>query len=103
MKKIVWSRPAIRGLKNIHSYYLTKNEKYADRLYRQIYKEVHLLADFPFLAPVESLLSGESETYRSLVVEKNFKVIYYIEDEVINIVEIWDCRQDPDRLKESIK
>jgi hypothetical protein len=27
---------------------------------------------------------------------KIFKVIYYIENEVINIAEIWDCRQAPE-------
>lgn len=50
------------------------------------------------MAPIEPLLQERKEVFRSLVVRKNYKVIYYIQNTIIYIADIWDCRQDPDRL-----
>lgn len=53
------------------------------------------------MASVEQLLDGEPEMFRSLVVLRRYKVIYYVTDETIYVADIWDCRQDPAILKES--
>ena len=56
-----------------------------------------VLIDFPFLGQKEELLSSRKENFRYLV-EGNYKIIYWIDDEVIRIVSIFDTRQNPEKL-----
>jgi len=55
------------------------------------------------MAPIEPLLSEFSELYRSLVIRKTYKVVYYIADDIIFIVAVFDCRQNPGKLKKDIR
>ena len=47
------------------------------------------------MAPIEQELSDFEEEYRSLVVQKHFKIIYFIEHNSIFITAVWDSRQNP--------
>lgn len=40
--------------------------------------------------------------YRSLVACKHYKLIYRVEKNIIKIVAVWDCRQNPKKLKRVI-
>ena len=51
----------------------------------------------------EPLLANREKEYHSLVVEKHFKLIYYIEGNNVRITAVWDIRRDPEYLKYSIK
>lgn len=63
-----------------------------------------LLADNPYLGPVEPLLAERAQSYRSVVVGKLNKMVYYIEeDTVIYVVAFWDCRREPDTLAGQVK
>ena len=42
------------------------------------------LSVFPRLGKIEPALRGLKREYRSLVVHKNYKVIYYIDDDMAN-------------------
>jgi plasmid stabilization system protein ParE len=53
------------------------------------------------MAPIEPELVGYTNMYRSLVVEKSYKVVYYIKDDTVHISALFDCRQDPQKLKDS--
>ena len=61
-----------------------------------------LLADNPLLGFYEQALSSEPQGFRSLVHEL-YKIIYFIEDDIIYISAIFDCRQNPDKLRTSIR
>ncbi len=52
----------------------------------------------PEMAAIEPLLLERQEQFRSLVVRKNYKVVYYIQNTTVFITDIWNCRQDPDNL-----
>lgn len=64
-----------------------------------------LLADNPYLGPVEPLLAERAQSYRSVVVGKLNKMVYYIEEDekVIYVVAFWDCRREPDTLASQVK
>ena len=47
---------------------------------------------------VEPLLEGRNKVYRSLVIHKLYKLVYYVDEETIYIADLWDVRRDPDRL-----
>jgi plasmid stabilization system protein ParE len=91
-------------LKEIHAYYKGKSKSAADKILRDIYKSVESLMSFPQMASIEPLLSDTPVTFRSLVVRAIFKIIYFIdeENEIINIVTIWDCRQDDKKMRKEV-
>ena len=55
------------------------------------------------MAAKEWLLEEFSREYRSLVVMRKYKVIYFIEDEIVHISAIWDCRRNPDTLIKEVE
>lgn len=85
-------------------YYLkiTYGLQVASRVRDEIEEKIFLLKSFPNMGAIELLLEGELSTYRFLVIKHN-KIIYTVEDEYIFIHLLWDCRQDPCRLEDSIK
>ena len=62
-----------------------------------------LLADNPYLGPVEPLLADLPSGYRSIVVAKLNKIIYRIVDNRIEIADLWDCRREPETLAGQLK
>ena len=52
------------------------------------------LSDFPELGRIEPLLQDRSKSYRSLVATKYNKIIYYVDDDNIYIVDFWDARRE---------
>jgi toxin ParE1/3/4 len=63
-----------------------------------IYTRAKSLLNFPLLGEKEELLNFREENFRYLV-EGNYKIIYWIDDEVIRIVSVFDTRQNPEKLK----
>ena len=77
----------------------------AEQKFKAKFREaIRLLADNPYLGPIEPLLAERTQTYRSVVVGKLNKMVYYIEeDTVIYVVAFWDCRREPDTLAGQVK
>ena len=56
--------------------------------------EANLMA-FPEMGKVEPLLQNRSKLYRSIVASNYNKIIYYIDEDIIYIVDFWDTRREP--------
>lgn len=94
--KIFWLEFAEEDLDSIYHFYAKdKSIKAAYKIYNEILDAAESLADFPQKAAIELGLSEEGEEYRSLIVRKHFKLIYFVEAESIYIAAVWDCRQNP--------
>ena len=100
--KIVWMKNAKRQLDEIHDFLAGQSPTAAVKFYNGLIDEVERLADFPEMAPVEALLISRPERFRSLVVMKTYKVIYFIDNRAVNVVTVWDCRQNPTKLCEGV-
>jgi len=100
--KLIYSLKATQALKNIYEFLSRKSSRAAVIIHNEILDEIDRLLLFPQMAPIESDLKNKSFTYRSLVVHSIYKVIYRIEEQTIYIVDIWDCRRDPSKLKKGI-
>jgi plasmid stabilization system protein ParE len=103
---VKWAIFAKQQLKNIFDYYLeVAGKKVAREIVNDIQQSTKLLASFPLMAAIEPALKEFSDTFHSLVVRHRFKVVYYIDEanNKIVIVTIFDCRQDPNKLKEEVK
>jgi len=100
---IKWSLIAEERLKAIFDYFFdVASYKTAFKIVSEIINTVDLLSSMPLIAPIEPILENEKETFRSLVIKRHYKVIYFIEENNVNIVDVWDCRQDPEILKERV-
>ena len=72
-------------------------KKYRDQFLYKVQETRLYLATNPHLGSLEPLLSDRPTTYRSVVVTKLNKMIYYIDDPnaIIYIVDFWDTRREP--------
>ena len=93
-KNPYWTAKAKEDLKEITKYY--KKEVSINMAHKKV-KDLKHYADF-----YEQALSSEPQGFRSLVHE-HYKIIYFIEDDIIYISAIFDCRQNPDKLRTSIR
>ena len=78
-------------------------KKYRKEFLDKIKEARQLLAANPNLGLVEPLLSDYPKTYRSLVVTRLNKMIYYIDGSTIFIVDFWDVRREPSTLANQVK
>jgi Plasmid stabilization system protein len=101
--KIKFLIAAEEHLDNIYNHIAEKSERAAITLYNHFLDEIERLENFSQIAAIEPLLINKPQTFRSLVVHRNYKVIYYIEKETIYIAAIWDCRQSPEINEKKIK
>ena len=62
-----------------------------------------LLQKNPNLGPAEPYLSDAPVLYRSIVVNRLNKMVYWINDDVIEIVAFWDTRREPVAQAEQVK
>ena len=100
--KLLFAPEALEDMENIYHYYAEQNETYAVDLYNQIIEKAEQLQYFPQMAAKEPLLEEYVEEYRSLLVQNNYKLVYFVENETVNIVAVFDCRQNPQKLKNEI-
>lgn len=100
--KIIWLPLAQEDLDRIYNFIADKSEMSAINIYNEILDSVEPLKEFPQMAQIESILSDQPEAFRSLIVREIYKVIYYIEDKTIFITSVWDCRQNPKKLRNKI-
>jgi len=101
--KIFFSDLVIEQLESIYTYLQTKSDNAAVIIHNIILDEIERLRTFPQIAPIEPELTEYTHTYRSLVVKKLYKIIYYIENDTVFISALFDCRQNPRKIKDNLQ
>ncbi|GHT42915.1 hypothetical protein AGMMS49965_15520 [Bacteroidia bacterium] len=97
---INWTDRAKQHLRDIYDYYAdVAGDNIAGKLAADISNAARPLATFPEMAAREPALIDYPQVFRSLIVRKRYKIIYFVENEIVHIVAVWDCRQNPDKLK----
>jgi len=96
---VVWSDSAIEELRNIYEYYYSKaSKKVADKITNSIVDKTIMLEITPRMGQKEELLTHFKQEIRYLV-QGNYKIVYLIEENIVSIATVFDCRQDPIKLK----
>lgn len=104
VEQVEWSQKALRDLSKAVRYGQKEfGQKVAIDFYFQIKKNDSRLLVNPELGIVEPLLEGCRIEYRSLVVHRRYKLIYYITKASIRIAALWNCRQVPGKLQQLLK
>ncbi len=102
-RKVVWQRNAIIQRNSILEYIIREFGKSPARKFNAELKRCqNLICSNPLIAPLEQLLSGMEKTYRSILVSRLSKMIFYEEEGVIHIVALWDTRRCPDKMKDEV-
>jgi plasmid stabilization system protein ParE len=99
---VIWLPLAEDALDNIYCFYKDRSEQAASKLLSDILQATKRLEEYPEMAFREPLLVERPEVFRSLIVRKTYKVVYYREDDIAFIADIWDTRQYPDNLRNRI-
>ena len=98
---IIWGDFAKIEVKTIYSFLKKEATKeVAKKVIDCITQEVKILANQPFLGPIEKELTNRERAFRCLIYRK-YKIIYWINPDQ-NQIEIWDVfdsRQEPLKIK----
>ena len=70
---------------------------------KEVYRSERLIAKFPYLGIAEPILADAPVSYRSIVVNRLNKMVYWINEDVIEIVDFWDTRREPKKQAEQVK
>ncbi|MDD7317731.1 MAG: type II toxin-antitoxin system RelE/ParE family toxin [Prevotella sp.] len=96
MMKVIWSKSAVDSMRQIEDYILKEfGEKARKNFIQEVEHVADILAEMPELGRPERLLAHRNMTYRSIVIRKLSKMVYYIKDDTIRISALWDVRREP--------
>lgn len=102
--QIIWSNKALTELQKILRYGEKEfGQSATEHFYRQIKENELRLSSFPEMGKREQALDTASRQYRSLLLHKNYKLIYYIIDDTIRISGFWSTHRNPDDIFNSIE
>ena len=97
--RIEWSELSEKQLKDIFDYYSFEvSSGVARKIINRIIDRVSILESNPLAGPKEELLNDYPEDYKYLV-ESNYKIIYWKKGNLITIASVFDCRQNPEKIK----
>lgn len=93
-RKIIWTLKAKKQLFSILEYFAERNKSktYSLKLYKKIKSEILVTLKQPNIGKQTDILN-----VRGLIIE-NYIVFYELLDTNIIILNIWDCRQNPENL-----
>lgn len=102
--KVIWLPLAKRQLHSVATYL---HKEFGPIVKNEFLQEVRyvnsLIGKSPQIGKVEPLLDDLPEMYRSVVVRRKDKIVYYEVENHIEVVAFWDCRREPERLVSEIK
>ena len=93
--EIVWSDSADRDMAQVYAYLESQSYRAARHFLRRLFAALDALTEMPRMGKVSDIETDRQ--YRELVIEHH-KVFYYLEDDRIFIVPLWDTRQDPTKF-----
>ena len=99
--KVVLLPKALNRLDEIFDWIkTTHSENSAAKVYNSILDELEILEKQPKIAAIEPILEDLPKQFRSLIVNRKYKAVYYIEEQnnTVFVATIWDCLQNPDNL-----
>ncbi len=75
----------------------------ANKFIERVKEKGDTLLKQPYIGHPETLLSNRPQDYRNISINKNYYIIYYVEDDIIWLADIWDRRNNPANLVARVK
>ena len=97
-KRIIWSYRAQQDRKEILAYWISRNKSktYSIKLNSLFIEAIELLSVHPLIGK-----KTEIENVRIKIVRDYF-ITYRILESTIEVLTIWDSRQDPEKFREKV-
>ena len=93
--KVVWSENARQAMRNNVTYIAQQFGKRSKmKFLEEVKRAVELLQNLPDIGHLEPLLSECTTQYKSLIINKYNKLVYWENKNQIEIVAFWDTRQE---------
>ncbi len=97
--KVLWSDTSLTQLQDIFDYYsIRASTAVAKKIIKGIVNRSILLESNPLLGVKEPLLVNRPFEYR-FIIESNYKIVYRFSENIVRIVSVFDCRQNPQKVK----
>ena len=61
----------------------------------EVEQAVLSLARMPSMGQLDPLFANRKQAYRSIIVRRLNKVVYYVKDDTLHIAAFWDTRREP--------
>ena len=94
--KIHWHKRAADQLHQVEEYVL---RDFGERIRQEFMDEVEQatlsLADMPTMGKIDPLFVYRKQTYRSNIVRRLNKIVYYVKNNTIHVAAFWDTRCEP--------
>jgi len=99
--KIIWTEPALDELVLIYQYLLDNTSISVAKSIIEDILNTSQIESFPKSGTIEPNLKRSGKEYRYIIRgHKHYKIIYRVEDTIIYIIDVFDCRKDPSSMKE---
>lgn len=94
-RRVIWSDEATFELKEILEFFKKRNKSasYSRKLYRRFKEELGIVSKRPEIG-----IKTSRENTRGLIID-TYIIFYEFKAEVIEVLELWDTRQDPDKVR----
>ena len=98
MISIHWHKRAVAQLYQVEDYILRDfGEKVRKEFMKDVEKAVIRLTEQPEMGYINPLFSHRKKAYRSIIVRRLNKIVYYIDNNTLHIAAFWDTRKEPKR------
>ncbi len=94
--KIHWHKRAVAQLHQVEDYVLRDfGERIRQEFMDEVEQAVLSLARMPSMGQLDPLFAHRKQAYRSIIVRRLNKVVYYVKDDTLHIAAFWDTRREP--------
>ena len=96
---LIWGKIAFLQLKQVAKYIESNfGTKRKNTFLKEVNHITDLLLENPYIGALDEALSHRLKQYRSIVIGKKNKMVYYIDsNNTIHISAFWDCRRNEQR------
>lgn len=95
---VIWAPDALTDLEAIYDFIARESEPVAVKIVGSLFDRPLQLKTHPYSGPEESLLKQVPGEFRYLV-EGHYKLIYQVLEKQVAIIQIFDSRQNPAKMK----
>ena len=94
--KIHWHKRAVAQLHQVEDYVFRDfGERIRQEFMDEVEQAVLSLARMPSMGQLAPLFAHRKQAYRSIIVRRLNKVVYYVKDDTLHIAAFWDTRREP--------
>lgn len=88
---IYWREDALNNMKDILASHYRQGKKFAERMINAIIDDLENIKERPYLGYIEPSMMGQSKRVMiSFITRRQLKVLYYVEDDTLYIIDFWD-------------